>query len=193
MAIAMAVLFTSMFSKIQIGVRHLLPVIPLIYLLVCLRMARARWIVVLIILIALSFVETGAKHPDYLSFFNIASSRGCGGKLLLLDSNLDWGQDLARLARWLREGHASTPYETRLFGSACARDVPDMSIRMNEKLDLSAGLLIVSKKVKYGLYPAQELKPTNPQNLSVPKWIFHSEPIKRIGDSLEVYDLSQAR
>ncbi len=40
-------------------------------------------------------------HPDYLPFFNRLAGGARGGVRWLDDSNLDWGQDLARLAPWL--------------------------------------------------------------------------------------------
>jgi len=41
--------------------------------------------------------------PDYLAYFNEAAGGKEGGSRLLVDSNLDWGQDLPALARWLEE------------------------------------------------------------------------------------------
>jgi hypothetical protein len=46
-------------------------------------------------------------HPDYLAYFNAAAGGEDGGHRLLLDSNLDWGQDLYRLPAALdRLGYA---------------------------------------------------------------------------------------
>jgi hypothetical protein len=43
--------------------------------------------------------------PDYLSYFNSASGGPAQGHVYLLDSNLDWGQDLITLRRYMeREG-----------------------------------------------------------------------------------------
>ena len=40
-----------------------------------------------------------AVHPYEMSFFNAAAGGLAGGRHLFVDSNLDWGQDLLRLAR----------------------------------------------------------------------------------------------
>jgi hypothetical protein len=46
-------------------------------------------------------VESVVAHPDYLAYFNqIARGRE---ERFLADSNLDWGQDWARLGRWARQ------------------------------------------------------------------------------------------
>jgi len=42
-----------------------------------------------------------APH-GYLAYFNAIAGGPAGGHRLLLDSNLDWGQDLPRLAAWMR-------------------------------------------------------------------------------------------
>ncbi len=44
-------------------------------------------------------VELVAVHPYEMSFFNAAAGGLAGGRRIFVDSNLDWGQDLLRLAR----------------------------------------------------------------------------------------------
>jgi hypothetical protein len=41
--------------------------------------------------------------PDYIPYFNIVSQRLADRHELLLDSNLDWGQDLPGLAGWMKK------------------------------------------------------------------------------------------
>ena len=48
-------------------------------------------------------LESHAPHPGYLSYFNKGRRRRQRRSGLLLDSDLDWGQDLYRLQRVLRE------------------------------------------------------------------------------------------
>src|SRR5262249_44340578 len=58
------------------------------------RRTRASRLAVLV-LFAWQVVGSAAAHPDYLAWFN-----GLAGRhpdRVLLDSNLDWGQDLYRL------------------------------------------------------------------------------------------------
>jgi hypothetical protein len=42
-------------------------------------------------------------HPHFLSFFNLIAGGPDNGWRALVDSNIDWGQDLARLGAWLDE------------------------------------------------------------------------------------------
>ena len=43
------------------------------------------------------------QHPHHLAYFNEIAGGPANGWRLLVDSNLDWGQDLKRLAAWMRE------------------------------------------------------------------------------------------
>ena len=42
-----------------------------------------------------------AAYPHYLSYFNELAGGAENGHRVLLDSNLDWGQDLKGLKRWM--------------------------------------------------------------------------------------------
>ncbi|MEM7801364.1 MAG: glycosyltransferase family 39 protein [Chloroflexota bacterium] len=106
---ALLVLGIASMSDLNIGLRHVLPVIPLMMLFAgvgCARvyqtvMARASshsmqlvptiGYCILFGMLALSVQYT---HPNYLSFFNLLAGGPENGHEILLDSNLDWGQDV---------------------------------------------------------------------------------------------------
>ena len=48
-------------------------------------------------------VTTSVAHPDYLAYFNELA--GDKPEAILIDSDLDWGQDMKRLALRLRDLH----------------------------------------------------------------------------------------
>ncbi|HEV7919663.1 MAG TPA: hypothetical protein VGR02_02615 [Thermoanaerobaculia bacterium] len=107
---AVAILLVAMTSSINIGVRHILPVYPL--LAICAAHAATRLPRLLVAALLTWFlVTTTLAHPDYLAWFNEAA--GPHPESIALDSNLDWGQDLARLAR-----HHPTPLHIAYFGTA---------------------------------------------------------------------------
>jgi hypothetical protein len=110
-AVCLAVLgggymLVAMKSNLNIGVRHVMPVYPLLYIAASVVFAHstraapraAGWIAALIV-IGLA-VESLAAYPNYIAFFNAPSGGSRGGLRLLGDSNLDWGQDLPLLADW---------------------------------------------------------------------------------------------
>ncbi len=54
--------------------------------------------------------------PNQLSHFNELASGSTGGRFHLIDSNLDWGQDLPALKRWYDAHPAARPFHLAYFG-----------------------------------------------------------------------------
>jgi MFS family permease len=101
LAAAVAILLVVMPSKLDLGVRYVLPVyVPLAFAGAAAFVAMKRqWLA-----IALLLWHTGASvlaHPDAFPYFNEAAGRQPWR--LLLDSNIDWGQDVLRLREVVRE------------------------------------------------------------------------------------------
>lgn len=94
----------SVTSNLNIGHRHLLPIYPALFVMsgVLLAPSAARWSRVLAVcILALGSVESFAVRPHYLAFFNATVGGPSQGWRQLVDSSLDWGQDLPALADWL--------------------------------------------------------------------------------------------
>ncbi|ANM29519.1 hypothetical protein ABI59_07885 [Acidobacteria bacterium Mor1] len=91
----------SMGSNLNIGHRHLTPIYPLIFIGVGSLVWQAaawkpgRWL--LAAALAAYAGSFALASPGYLSYFNLFAGGAQGGARHLLDSNLDWGQDLGRL------------------------------------------------------------------------------------------------
>jgi hypothetical protein len=110
-AIALAILIVCLPSRINIGLRHVLPMYPFLAIgagmgAVGLWRAR-RWRpagpVLAVLLVAWQLVASARAHPDYLAWFNELA--GQHPERILVDSDLDDGQDLERLADTLRARH----------------------------------------------------------------------------------------
>jgi hypothetical protein len=107
-AIAGVILLVCLPSRINIGLRHVLVLYPLLAIaagvgLVRLaRLARAAPAGPLAAagLLVWHLVSSARAHPDYLAYFN--ESGGDRPERILVDSDLDDGQDLGRLADTLR-------------------------------------------------------------------------------------------
>jgi hypothetical protein len=107
-AATLGILIAALPSNLTIGVRHLLPIFgPLAVLAAAgaqtLWLMRPRFPAGAIIAMALvgwQAVESARAHPEYLSYFNQLA--GAHPERVLIDSDLDWGQDLDRLADTLR-------------------------------------------------------------------------------------------
>ena len=112
--IALIFLSNALFNSLQLGVRHVLPAYPLLFvaisprvrfLLAGFRAAAERATALAAaaaLLLAWHAAGTLAVAPRYLQFFNELAGGAEGGHRWLIDSNLDWGQDLIRLREYLQ-------------------------------------------------------------------------------------------
>jgi 4-amino-4-deoxy-L-arabinose transferase-like glycosyltransferase len=98
---AAAIFAVAMPSILDLGVRYVLPVyVPLtaaaaIGTVALLDSARKEIRYAAIVFLALHIAASVMAHPDYFPYFNALAGREPGR--YLVDSNLDWGQDLLRL------------------------------------------------------------------------------------------------
>ena len=115
-------------GSFNIGYRHLLPSLPFLYILAAWSLSAIlagrghapaprsgipgtlvpRSLVVLSLL-WLAF-ETVSIAPHYLAYFNQIAGGPGNGYRVLVDSNLDWGQDLPALTRYARENKVERIY-----------------------------------------------------------------------------------
>lgn len=99
------------FSTINIGARHMLPVYPALFILAG-SLARwwgttwIRWW--LVVLLCWHAAEGLRGFPHYLAYFNQIVGRQHAYRHLV-DSSLDWGQDLPGLKSWLDQRRSREP------------------------------------------------------------------------------------
>jgi 4-amino-4-deoxy-L-arabinose transferase-like glycosyltransferase len=109
LALATGILLAAAFSRINIGVRHILPVymgFSLVSAAAAVRLLREaparKWVRYGLLAAAVWFAASSvASHPDYLAYYN--EFVGSEPERVLADSDLDWGQDAKRLSVRLRE------------------------------------------------------------------------------------------
>src|SRR5207248_3317284 len=113
----------AMTSHLNLGLRHVLPIYPFLFLIVAVSISRAAaakpraTFAAAMLLAGLLAGETLAAYPNYIPFFNAAAGGPGGGLRILGDSNLDWGQDLPLLADWQAK-HPTQRLYFCYFGSA---------------------------------------------------------------------------
>jgi hypothetical protein len=100
----------SMSSDMDIGVRHLLPVYPFLYVLVgaaamVLLDRDVRWGFVLAGLLGWQVVTSVRVSPAYMAYGNEAWGGPTKVDRYLGDANTDWGQQLKAVKRYLDERH----------------------------------------------------------------------------------------
>ena len=191
---------TGMATSYNIGIRHMLPVYPLLLsaaVLVLFRSLSARAATaILAVAASVQLVETLRVHPHELSFFNAAAGGPANGAAWLNDSNLDWGQDLERLARRLEargeEGRATIAY---FGGGDVPYYAPKATVFVPSKTPFNPGLWAVSsflmccgpETMAFHGDPAaafgfQQLR----REISA-----HGTPVGRVGYSIVLYDLRE--
>lgn len=107
-------------SNLNIGQRHLLPIYPIVFIVAGAAAYVVRGRVGKIALgVALAWLAVADARiaPHYLSYFNEIAGGPANGYLYLADSNIDWGQDLKRLAKYARR-HPTEHLNVCYFGSA---------------------------------------------------------------------------
>jgi len=112
-----------MTRSLNIGHRHLLPLYPYLFILGGRAAAQglghaSRAVSTGVALVLLWYAGgTLANHPHHLAFFNELAGGPRNGYRRLVDSNLDWGQDLPALKRWV-DANGVTNLKLAYFGSA---------------------------------------------------------------------------
>lgn len=192
LALAWLALGVTVRNNIQVGVRYLLPSYSLAYVLAgrigsaeVLRLGGKRWRALLIIGAFFLLVGVVRIHPNYLSYFNILAGGPENGHRVLLDSNLDWGQDLPALARYMRE-HGDASVTLGYFGSVD----PAVYGIAYEPLARAGnpGLTAVSAAYLMGFdYPLTYLSPWQPPPLEAAAQYRDRVPVDRSGYSIFLF------
>jgi len=177
-------------ASINIGVRYILPVYAFLYVWLAFvlvqysgRLLKKGWRWTLAGLLAALCVESLMTYPHYLAFFNWPSGGPANGARYLLDSNIDWGQDVEGLKLYVDE-HRMTPLCTAIFGvsslyryNIISREL--MATGIPEGIENLSCVVAVSFNFLNGLY--------TPPDLFAP--LRQRKPLARIGYSIYVFDL----
>ncbi|MHC5537201.1 ArnT family glycosyltransferase [Singulisphaera rosea] len=108
---AAILIFVSTQTGYTLHSRYVVPALP--YLMICAGrivagvQSRARWLAWG--LLTASIASSLSVYPSSLSYFNEAAGGPTRGPRHLVDSNIDWGQDLLRLRDWLGAHPEASP------------------------------------------------------------------------------------
>src|SRR6185312_15626841 len=116
----------SFLTNINLGVRYVLPVFPYLFIAAGklvpwvngMISPRRRFLAAALVGLSLSATigSTLLIHPNYLAYFNAVSGGPRNGSAHLIDSNLDRGQDLVGLKRWVDENQPGARIGIAYFG-----------------------------------------------------------------------------
>ena len=186
-------------SDLQIGLRHLMPLFPLLFLIAgesgarLWRQKRLAPRLFLVLLAAWMALEAVRAHPHHIAYFNQLIGNPDSAIDYLADSNLDWGQELRHLDDFLSNEGIGGVYLS-YFGNAdpAAYGIRYLPVHYESSrerlgdptLDLRReprALLAVSATHIQGVY-----RPT-PEAFA---WLASREPAAILGHSLFLYDLT---
>lgn len=183
--------FFSITLKLNIGIRHIFPVIFLIYVLVAKKIAEQKEVKFSFFILPwfiLIFISWLLAWPNYISYYNISVGGISKGYEIATDSNYDWGgQDVKRLAKWVKENKIE-----KIYGH----------IFSNAPLDYYLGDAYIPFNIKYDPLPpkgsliavsAFELQNVNyDQGLPESKKYlqFEDSLITRIGTTIFIFEIN---
>jgi hypothetical protein len=196
----------SLWSEMNLGYRYILPVLPFALVLAG-RMGpwiaeglaslhgqqRALFGATATAMIGWSAWSGLSIYPDYLAYFNELAGGPDNGWRYLVDANIDWGQDLKGLKRWM-EDHGVGRIKLGYYGEARPayygidfEPLPSSPDRWQHPFhhdlyyaDPAPGLYAISANLIQGRALA------DPETYA---WFRAREPIDKVGYSIFVYDV----
>lgn len=174
--LTIAVFFiTCSFSKLQLGLRYILPIYPFIFIVAAksIELTKKKYFKILSALLIMWYIFSSiSTWPNYLSYFNGLIGGSKNGYKYLRDSNIDWGQDLPALARYLKDNKIKR-VKLFYFGTA---DPGYYGINYQE-------LSFADYDV-----PCKDVYAISIQKLETVKWYRFYKPTANIGSSIFIYD-----
>ena len=176
------------------GIRYLLPAFPFLVLLagrgadLMLRSGRFAQ-AGLAVLLAWQLAACALTGPHHLAYFNELASGSDRERHLLLDSNLDWGQDLGRLSDWLH-ARGTTTACIGYFGHVDPR-VYGIEFTLPPAMP-TPGLCAISANFLGGYpyaitYAGERVRGVR---AGVWSWFDRLTPVAKIGRSIYVFDVT---
>jgi len=189
---------TSLTSKLNIGVRHLLPVFPFTIILVSAIICnywlkgqnlKIKYVLVGIILFWQAF-SVISIYPHFLAYFNELVGGPNQGYIYAVDSNLDWGQNLKRLTNWVEVNEIDKIYLDYFGGGDSEyylkeKYAPWWGKRNPDELPKGSYLAISATQLQGG-------RAFSVKGYELPSdyymWLYqHEPPIAKIGYSIFIY------
>jgi Dolichyl-phosphate-mannose-protein mannosyltransferase len=192
------ILISTTQAKVNIGLRHILPVYPFLFVLSS-RLATVRferrWLAPFLIGVPLTFTAMSSFRiiPHQLAYFNEIVGGPDQGYRYLSDSNLDWGQDLKGVKAYMDKedlpliyfsyfGTAPPSYYGIRYQDVAGTGIPEQP-PPGDKVPVTAPRKILAISV----YNLQDVsRPDHP----LFRWLWVRQPVAKIGYSIFIYDLT---
>lgn len=189
----------AIWSRLNIGLRHILPVYPFLFVLAGGATAKMwstgkRSVKYGLLVLALWYLWSAIHtYPHYLSYFNEMIGGPKNGFKVLTDSSLDWGQDLKGLKYWMDRNEVKK-IQLAYFGTADPSYYGIDAVYLPGSIIFSPRpasanpetpeYLAVSVTYVYGVHSGRPL-----QGRYLP--LRRGKPIATIGHSIFIYKVTQ--
>ncbi len=183
------------YSRLNIGYRHILPILPFVWLLITGSITfwtkHYLWKAGVALLLIWYLVGTIQQHPHHLAYFNELTGGSEQGFRYLGDSNLDWGQDLNLLADYMNEIDDVDIYVSYFGPSDLSYyNLPSQTLFTTEgepvafaPANPAPGMYGISASHLQGMVLAEP---------DMFDWFRRQEPVIHLGHSIFIYDIPQA-
>ncbi len=194
--------------------RYILPCVPFVFIWIS-GLARhlvwseacpdhSRWLgLVMGVLLSWTTLSSLRVYPHSISYFNEASGGPAAGPEHLLNSNIDWGQDLLFLERWIEQNKDKHrgPVHLAYYGYFNPFDLDIEGIQSwpltpgRETVEVPPGLYAISVNLLYEFPWMIRNVEGNRSRVEVRPLAFlrHQRPIGRAGYSVRIYSAEQVR
>lgn len=195
LAIPSAILLTiASQSGMQIGYRYVLPAIPLSLIIAASswQLATSRPLKIAVVVAGIAYAASLRSAPETLSYFNEWAGGPCEGRWLLIDSNIDWGQDLGRLQAWWKDA-GQPPMKTAYFGTV-ALDTMGLPKDIPPRGQPQPGLYAISVNFLQGRPHAVRNEQGKTESIDMDAFGYFRffEPKAIVGTSIYIFDLTPA-
>jgi len=193
---AVILFVAASYSRLNIGYRHILPIVPLVWLLISETVPfwrQQRVYLLLLTFVLLIYAAIALRQsPNFLAYFNELIGGSTKGYLYLGDSNIDWGQDLKLLADFAED----IPID-KLYISYFGPSDP-VYYGLNESRlvdDKGQPVGFAPGNPAPGLYAisVNHLQGTTEIEPNLFDWFRRKKPVDNLGYSIMIFDVSSDR
>lgn len=189
--------FMSITGNLNIGLRHLFPIIPFIYILATKKvfdfiktkhvLTKHQLHILLVGVVVWIVAIPVFAYPGYVSYFNESVGGSKNGFKYVTDSNTDWGQDLGRLKNFLDKNPHIDKIRVDYFGGGN----PEFYLKdkyiswWDSKRPIEAGWYAIStNSLQTSIYDKRKDAENNYA------WTKQYQPVAMIGNSILIFQVT---
>ena len=183
---------TSIIGNLNIGIRHILPTFPFIYILVSIGIVSAsekiKKLYLFVFALLIWYIASSLScFPHYLSYFNEIGGGYKEGYKYVVDSNYDWGQDLKRLKIWVEKNNIEKIKVDYFGGGDVEYYLGDRYERLDSQSGPQKGWLAISATLLQGGKGIPV--PGFEDSAGYYEWLNKYQPEARAGTSIFIYHI----